>query len=129
MPAPAKTMPSDAFFQLVGARWKLVKAICIRESNGDSMAVGDNGDAQGLFQLHAAFAQDYVIPAGSAVMVILRGVPFVSINIMSKFIALCGSAMKDTDVLGNFHDGHKGWTERGDKDSYVKDVMAILAKL
>jgi len=122
-------LPSDSFFQLVGPRWKLVKAICIRESNGDANAVGDNGDAQGMFQLHTAFAQDYVLPAGSIVMVYLRGTAFASINIMTKYIALCGAAMKDADVIGNFHDGHNGWAERGDKDGYVKDVLAILAKL
>ena|ERR1700689_4646755 len=122
-------LPSDAFFQIVGPRWKLVKAICIRESNGDPMAVGDNGDAQGLFQLHAAFARDYVVPAGSIVMEYLRGTPFASIQIMAKFLALCGAAMKDADVLGNFHDGHAGWAERGDKDGYVAAVLKILAKL
>lgn len=122
-------LPSDSFFQIVGPRWKLVKAICIRESNGDSNAVGDSGDAQGLFQLHAAFAQDYVTPAGSIVMVYLRGTPFASINIMAKYISLCGSAMGNADVLGNFHDGHNGWSERGDRDSYVKGVLAILAEL
>jgi hypothetical protein len=122
-------LPSDAFFQLVGPRWKLAKAICIRESNGDENAVGDSGDAQGLFQLHAAFAQDYVVPAANIVLVTLRGTPFASVNIVARFISLCGSAMSDADVLGNFHDGHNGWLERGDKDGYVKSVLAIYAKL
>jgi Transglycosylase SLT domain len=122
-------LPSNAFFQLVGSRWKLVKAICIHESAGDANAVGDNGDAQGLFQLHRAFAQDWVIPANNELLIIMRGVPFVSILIMKNFIRACGDLMKDADVIGNFHDGHKGWAERGDKDGYVKAVLAILATL
>ena len=135
------SFPSDAFFQLVGPRWKLAKAICIHEQGNklisgklppvlfaDPLAVGDNGDAQGLFQLHAKLAQDYVVPAGSNAMVVLRGVPFASINIMTRFIVLQGTA-KDADVIGAFHDGHEGWIERGDRDSYVATVVAILARL
>jgi hypothetical protein len=123
------TLPSDAFFKLTGLRWKLAKAICIHESHGDELAVGDNGDAQGLFQLHAAFATDYATPALSTTMIALRGVPFVSIQIMRVFFNLCGISMTDADVLGNFHDGHGGWTARGDKDGYVAAVLAILATL
>lgn len=122
------SLPSDSFFQLVGIRWKLAKAICIRESNGDSLAVGDGGDAQGLFQMHGRFAQDYVTPAGSLVLILMRGVPFVSIRILKNFFNTC-LGLSDEDTLGNFHDGHQGWSERGDKDSYVKDVLAILATL
>lgn len=122
-------LPSDAFFKLVGARWKLAKAICIHESNGDPNAVGDNGDAQGLFQLHAAFAADHVTPAGATILIALRGVAFVSILIMCNFFRACGVTMTDADVLGNFHDGHGGWAARGDKDGYVKIVLAILNTL
>lgn len=121
-------LPSDAFFQLVGGRWKLAKAICIRESNGDPNAVGDSGDAQGLFQVHAAFASDYVVPAKNMYFIMLRGVAFVSIQIMKSFFNACGT-MIDEDVLGSFHDGHNGWAERGDVDSYVADVLKILATL
>jgi hypothetical protein len=123
------SLPSDAFFQLVGTRWKLAKAICIRESAGNATAVGDNGDAQGMFQLHAAFATDYVVPTKDVILVLLRGEPFASINIMRSFIGLCGTSMPDKDVIGTFHDGHNGWAERGDKDGYVAEVLSILRGL
>lgn len=121
-------LPSDKFFQLVGPRWKLVKAICIHESNGDPLAVGDNGDAQGMFQLHAAFAQDYAVPAGNVVMIMLRGEPFASINIMRNFMFAHQSAA-DWDAIGVFHNGQHGWDINSDKDGYVAKVLEILAGL
>lgn len=128
---------TDEFFKLVGPRWKVAKAIAIRESGNviglnlyelDPNAVGDLGDAQGIFQMHQAFAIDNVVPAGNPILVTLRGVPYVSIRIMCNFIR-ANNEQTDEDLIGSFHDGHAGWAERGDRDGYVKAVLAILSAL
>lgn len=121
-------LPSDKFFQLVGTRWKLAKAICIHESNGDWLTPGDSGDAQGMFQLHAKFAQDYAIPAGNPLAIILRGEPYMSITIMRTFL-FAHQSSPDRDVIGVFHNGQHGWDIESDKDGYVAAVLIILARL
>jgi transglycosylase-like protein with SLT domain len=125
---------TDAFFQLAGARWKLAKAIAIHESNLNPHATGDDGDAQGLFQMHRAFAEDLCrlgTPGLSPLYIELRGVPFVSIRIMAAFFAKVGTKAAEIDIIGIFHWGDKGWAGCASKesDSYVMAVLAILGKL
>jgi len=81
-----------------------------------------------MFQLHAAFAIDHVVPALNPVLVTLRGEPFASISIMKNFLIMY-DANADKDIIGVFHNGAVGWMNNGDKDGYVAKVLAILSKL
>ncbi len=120
--------------------WQIAKAIGVVESGLNEYAVGDDGDAQGLFQIHAAEAQTF-LPGWARgwtdemkqLLIRLRGLPAISCAILERFFETYRYLPIRQAVL-IWHYGYEGWkrnVDHGDEDPggywpRVRNALEVL---
>lgn len=117
----------DKYSKQFGVDPKLAYALMMQESSGNAKAIGDNGEAVGLFQLHPGAAQDAGISLKD------RKDPEKNIMAGIKYLSMKIQEMGGDTFMGlaAYNEGagtiKKGLTEKG--ANYAKDITNRYNKL
>jgi len=112
----------DSLYKCFGGEdWELFRAIALQESRENPWAIGDGGDAVGLFQQHASFWVDF----GSTVAED-RWHPAAQLRALRNFWHTYSNETLEERLLRYHYRGKSNAPIDGDPDDYVAKVQAHL---
>jgi len=108
----------------------LLNAIAVIESNNNPKAVGDNGEAVGIYQIHKIYVDDVnrILPKGCRKFsYVERWNPFYSRLMVKMYLRHYGKG-KGIEAMARIHNGGPHGDEKESTEQYWLKVLRVLEK-